>query len=283
MLRRALALLILVGLIGPFVPLALSQPVLSRGLFYLATVAGSGSQSTLRVDTSTTPNRTEIGCETDRLNTTTVNGLRAVGAATGANPTISAVACTGGDSNIGITLTPAGTGTVTIGGAHNTFRVFYDAIGHCRADGSTTLVATRVAANDWALARTATGAETYNIICSFPAPFRTTTSKGARLDSFSIVHQITTAALTSATFGDLSTRTFANNVANAVADHGGAVTITLPTATQANPYVTAATLASAAFMNTAATEVNLEWQVVMQNTGVYRLYGITTNWTYAPF
>jgi hypothetical protein len=271
------------AIIGLGVPALLySQPSISSGLFYAATERLTGSQSTLRVDTSTTPNRVEIGCETDRLSTATVNCLRVTGGATGVSPAITAIPATGGDTNISIALTPAGTGSVTLGGV-KAFTVFYPALQYCRADNAATpMIATRVLANDWALARTAGGAETQNINCTLPlSSFSTTTNKGSRLDSFSIVQQVTVAALTSNTFTNLSQRTFANNVANAVATYGGVVTVTMPTATQANPYVTSATLGTAAFMNTAATEINVEWVAVQQNLGVYRVYGILANYSTA--
>lgn len=183
-----------------------------------------------------------------------------------------------------ISITPAGTGRLNLSNTElvTTNVAFYPALEFCRSDNAN-LVATRVAARDWALARTAGGAETYNIHCVFPLPFSSESGKGARLDSFSIAQQITTAALTSNTFTDLSTITYSNNVANAIADYGGVVTITMPTATQANPYLTAATLGTPAFMNTAATQVSIDFVVVMQNTGIYRLYGIAATFTTGSF
>lgn len=299
-------------------PFLLDAQQIGSGTFYLATVPGSGSQSALRVTTSTTPNRIDLGCETDRIGSATVNGARYVGAATLNSPSLRAVACTGGDTNIGFILTGAGTGTlglnsdttgaVTVGNATGgatlpgattitgaltlsggiattvSHRNFFSATEHCKSDiPSASLVTVRVGANDWAISRTAGGAETYNIKCSFSLPFRTTASKGARIDSFSISQQITVAALTSNTFTNLATTTYANNVANAVAAYGGVVTITMPTATQANPYLTAATLGTPAFNVTANTNVNVEWVVVMQNTGVYKVYGIELVWTQAEY
>jgi hypothetical protein len=160
--------------------------------------------------------------------------------------------------------------------------VFYPAVQFCKSDKpSAELLPTRLAKGDWALARTAAGAETYNIVCALHPPrgWRTTAAKGAKLDSFRISEQITVASLTSNTLNDLSTTTHVNNVANAVADYGGVVTYTPPTATQANPYLTAGSLGTAAFMVTVDAYVNLDFTVVMQNTGVYRLYGISATWT----
>jgi hypothetical protein len=262
----------------------LGQPAAGK---FPVLIRGQSSQSSLKVDTSTTGNTTELGCETDQLNTVTVNGLTVKGAAAGANPTIAAKACTGGDTNIGITLTPLGTGSVTLGGSVSTFVKFYPAIQYCNTNiawsTAANLIPVRLAANDWALARTSAGAETYIITCAIPLPWRSTAAKGARLDSFSISQQITVVALTSNTFNALATTTYANNVANAVAGYGGAITITPPTATQANPYLTAATLGTPAFMTTANTAVNLDFTVVMANTGVYRLYGIAITWSMAAY
>src|SRR5439155_4938761 len=110
--RRTRALLLLAGLLA-WLGIAAelwAQPGITGARFYLAPVPGTASQSTLRVDTSVNPNRTEIGCETDRLATTTVNCLRITGAAAGSAPTIAGIAATGGDASIGITLTPLGSG-----------------------------------------------------------------------------------------------------------------------------------------------------------------------------
>ena len=157
--------------------------------------------------------------------------------------------------------------------------MLYPAIGRVQDDLiATPLVPIRVAKGDWALSRTAGGAETHNLAAFLEAPWRSTSGKGWKLTAFSLVHQITVVDLTSNTFNDLSTVTYANNVANAVADYGGVVTITLPTVVQANPYVTAATLATPAFQNGVAG-VNIDWTAVMANTGVYRVYGIVATWT----
>lgn len=282
MKRRSIILA--VGLVG--VLLAGTVGVLAQPAapFYVLVNPLSIVQWALRVDTSTTPNRVEIGCgESERAGTTTVNGLRLTGATSGNAVTITAIPCTGGDTNIGIAITPAGTGAVSFGGTASTSHTtFFAAAQYCRADNAN-LVVTRVAANDFALARTAAGAETYNISCSFPLPFRTTANKGVRIDSVAISYHILTAALTSHTFTMLATRTFANNTANAIAQYGGTPTVTLATAVQANPYLSTVSLAAPAFMNTSATEVNVEWQAVLQNTGVYRVYGVHVAWTQALY
>lgn len=165
-----------------------------------------------------------------------------------------------------------------------TNRQFYSALEFCKSDNAT-LIPTRIAANDWALARTAAGAETFNIHCTVPLPWRitgtgtATGTRGARLDAFSIAQQITVVNLTSNTFNALSTTTYANAVANAIAAYGGTVTITPPTIVQATPYLTAASLSAPTFMQINNAQVGIDFTVVMANTGVYRLYGISMAWT----
>lgn len=279
--RAAVVLAVLVAALTPAVSVA--QPGVGPGTFYLGTVPPSSSQSTLRVNTGVSPQRTEAGCETDRVGGTIVNGLRFVGAASGSAPTVSTIPCTGGDTNINLTLAPAGTGTVVLGGVH-TFTQFFSAPAVCTSDAPTTFVQTVVATpNNVALARTATGNETINISCQIPLLSRTTTSKGSRLDAFGIAHQITGANLAGATFGGLQTLTYANNAAVAIAAYGGTVTITMPTATQTDPYLTAATLSAPAFMNTANTQVRVGWQVQLVNGGTYRLYGISATFSTALY
>lgn len=280
MRRTARGLLLLACLIGALalygLPAGAQQ--LTLGKVPVSLEGSRSAQYTLKVDYSTTPNRVELGCETDQLATATVNGLRITGGATGVDPTLTGVACTGGDTNRGITISPAGTGNVTLGGTQTTWTQVYSALEFCRSD-NTLLVPVRVAANDWGLGRTAAGAETYNIHCAIPLPWRTTASKGARLDSFGISQLITTAALTSNTFNGLAITTYANNVADAVAAYGGAITITMPTAVQANPYLTPGTVGTPAFMTTANAQVSIDFTVVMQNLGVYRLNGISVTYS----
>lgn len=143
---------------------------------------------------------------------------------------------------------------------------------------SSNLATTRIAQRDWALARTATGAETYNVVFTLTEHIRTFANKGFRLDSLDVCYQVTTAALTTHTYV-LSTRTFANNTANVLANI--TTTGTLATATQTLPYVTTITVTSPTFQNTALVETLFEIQSVMANTGVYRLYGIQLNFTRA--
>jgi hypothetical protein len=412
----------LLGALGALVLLLTCAPDASaqgvKGKFPLSVRGGPSQQNTARVDTSTTPQRFELGCEVDQEGGTTVNGLRFTGNTATNNPTIATFGCpNGGDASPSLTLAPAGaltllgnpsatpatetlsgqpgtgtniaggkltlrggngtgtggsggfeidvaypggsgaaadtfsaafnafatnnqaagaafanqfflltatvnqsgtagycflcgsvtetatgsgaknlielqvggsdkfvvddTGQITTGflGARTDIVQFYMAVTECTNDTLANLKPTRVAPNDWALARTAAGAETYQIACHLNAPTRTTAGKGWKLTAFSISQFIGTAALTSNTFNALSTVAYANNVANAVAAYGGSITITMPTATQANPYLTAGTVGTPAFMNTTSAAIDVDFTVVMQNTGVYRLYGISATWT----
>ena len=211
------------------------------------------------------------------------NELRLAGAVSGSAPSVTAQ---GVDANISLALTPKGTGTVSFaaGGVASVTdrRLFIPAITHCRAD-SANITVVRIAANNWALRNTVAGIATYNINCKIPIPHRTTASKGIRIDGFSVVTQIVTDVLTSHTFVDLETVTYANNTANALADYGGVVTITLPTAVQALPYVTAGALATPVFMNTSQAEINIEWQAVTTATVVYTIYGVLVSYTEALY
>jgi hypothetical protein len=270
--------------LGLAVELVWGQATITGGTYYLATTPLGALQSSVRVNTSVDPAQVVFGCERDREGSTirsAVNGIQIAGGAAGSAPTITAVACTGGDTNIGITLTPAGTGSVAITRTLTDISQFYQAATNCvDTTASTAAVVVRAAANDFSLQRTAGGAETHNFGCFLTAPFRTTASKGWKLTSFSIVQQITVAALTSNTFNTLATTTYANNVADAIAAYGGTMTITMPTATQTNPYLTTGTPGTPAFMTTANAGVSVDWSAVMQNTGVYSVKGIVANWTY---
>jgi hypothetical protein len=161
--------------------------------------------------------------------------------------------------------------------------VFVPAHEACSSDNAN-LVQVRLAANNWALARTAAGAETYNIICSLDGWLqRTTANKGMKINSLALAYQVTTQPLTSHTWGAVATVTYANNAANVVgADLATAPT--LQTAVQANPYLTPVTITTPAYLPAAAnTALTVEWQAVMQNAGVYRVYGIQVNFSRRDF
>ena len=114
---RGFSVLLLAAALGGGLAL-IAAPLLAQvgpGVFAVALRPAAIAQYHLKVDNSTTPQRTNIGCETDQTGSATVNGLRIVGAAAGSPPLISAVACTGGDANIGISLRPLGTSGISIG------------------------------------------------------------------------------------------------------------------------------------------------------------------------
>jgi hypothetical protein len=175
---------------------------------------------------------------------------------------------------------PAWTSTLpaTLASAEKTdVSIFVPAYKSCRSDAVTMLIV-RLAANDWALARTAAGAETFNFICSLDLDLqRTTALKGVKITSIALVYQITVAALTSQTWGKVTTVTYANAAANVI---GADLSTppTLATLVQATPYVTQVAVAVPAYLP-GATQItlNVEWQAVMQNTGIYRLYGVQIN------
>ena len=157
--------------------------------------------------------------------------------------------------------------------------VFLPAYKACWSD-SANLILVRLAANDWALGRTAAGAETYNIVCSLDLDLqRTTSGKGVKINSIDVVYHITTADLTSHTWGKVATVTYANNAANVVSAALD-TPIQLNTTARANPYVQNVVIATPAYLPSAKLiTINVEWQAVMQNTGVYRVYGIAVNFS----
>ncbi len=257
-----------------------AQP--ARGSFPAQLRGAPVEQNSLKVDNSTTPNRVDVGCEKDQEGggSQPVNGLRLFGAVAGSGPTLQTIPCTGGDANIPLTIAATGTpaSPLAVNGDTSDVFLFLAANEACVSDNAA-LIPTRLALGDWARARTAAGAETFNISCWFPTYYRTATGKGAKLTSFAIAQQITVVALTSNTFNGLRTVTYANNVANLVSTYGGTITITPPTATQANPYLTEATIGTPAYMNLANSTVAVDFTVVMANTGVYRLYGVQARYS----
>lgn len=243
---------------------------------FVALATAAAGQRSVSIDMTTTPPRFEIGRDT-------VNGLRFTGGATGTYPIITA-AITGADAAATVTLNPGTSGTVVLGGLHTTGVAFFPANTYCASDAPTTLIPTQVAANDWALARTATGAETINLTCSLDLNLtRTTASKGIRVDGLSLAYQVTVAALTTHAAPTLRRTTYANNTANSIDATGLTLTGTLATATQTLPYLTALTISSASFQVTANTSLNLDWQAVLASTGVYRLYGVAATYTHALY
>jgi len=150
-----------------------------------------------------------------------------------------------------------------------------------------TWTATRAAQGDVYMAKTAAANTTY-LVASLRSLYKTTmqnnamynptqvADRGAKIKSVDIVYSIGTLALTSqaATFNKVA---YANNVANAVTAHGGSVTGTLATATQANPYVSTLTLGTQGFDMTSDADIRIEIAVVAQATSVYNFYGMFVN------
>jgi hypothetical protein len=157
--------------------------------------------------------------------------------------------------------------------------VFLPAFVYCRGD-TTNLTPTRVAASDWALARTATGGETINVICSLNSWLqRAASGVGIKIDSIAISYQVRDADLTSHSWGKIATVAYATNVSNVVGTDLASTPI-LDTVSRANPYLTTVNMASAAYFPSATNlALNVEWQAVLQNNGVYRLYGVQVNFT----
>ena len=137
---------------------------------------------------------------------------------------------------------------------------------------------TRIAANDVVLRKTA-AADTTHLVATLRPYFRTTASKGILVKSIDVAYSIGTAALTTHTF-NISAVTYANNTAVAVAAHGGSITGTLATATQANPYLTNLLLGTQSFVITAGVDVRLEIEVVAALTSAYDLYGLFVNYDF---
>lgn len=159
---------------------------------------------------------------------------------------------------------------------------WFPAITYCKGD-TTNFTPTRVAQYDWALARTATGAETINIICDLNLQSRTAASSGYRLTGFEIVYE-NVAVPGSATWGGIRTITYAsgsNPTQSLVAIFTTTSIPTLSTVTHSQPFFSIATLSAATFLNTGATAIEAEWQIVLNGSSIYRLYGIAARFTRA--
>lgn len=131
---------------------------------------------------------------------------------------------------------------------------------------------TRIADNDVVLRKTA-AADTSYLVASLRPWLQTTTGKGFKVKTVSAVYSIGTAALTSQA-ATVSAVTYANNTAVAVAAHGGTVSGSLATATQANPYVSTLTLGTQTFDVTALTDVRIQIAIVAAATSAYDFYGL---------
>jgi hypothetical protein len=136
--------------------------------------------------------------------------------------------------------------------------------------GTGTWTTTRGAQSDYYSRHTA-GDETSIIALDITETIRTTASKGFELVSFDVIYGIGTLAMDAHTV-TLDKVNYANNTANTVTSV--AITGTLATATQANPYVTNVTVDTAAFDNTADSKYVLEITANNAATTVYDFYGV---------
>jgi len=267
---------LLLGILGALAvwDIVRAQTVIGPVVDFFAVRNPGNSQRTARVDATVSPNRTELGVDA-------ANYFRAVGAAGGSSITLSAI---GTDSGITIALSPKGTtGIVTLGGEITTVRRFFDAVTYCQDySTATTAVATRVAANDTGLRRTATAAETHNFVCSLnDFGLRTTASKGVEVTALEYVFQNTIAALTTHTVTNLATTAYVDSTANAVV--GLTLSGTLATTSQSTPQVAGLTVSSPTWLTTYPAGLTLETSVVLTTNGVFTLYGIGAKYTTALY
>lgn len=133
-----------------------------------------------------------------------------------------------------------------------------------------TYTMTRVAQGNYALVKSAAD-DTSGIAFDITPQIRTAASKGFRLDSFDLVYSIATDALDAHTV-TLDRVTYENNAAVSV--NAVAITGTLATATQAQPYVTNVTVDTPAFLITADSKYVLELNVDSKTATAYSLYGL---------
>lgn len=110
---------IFLGVLAVLAPLAVGSLLLaqqiSKGLFYVAVRPTNAAQYTLRIDTSQTPQITEIGCEANAISTSTVNCLRFSGSASGSPIRIQGVStAVGGDLNQVLEISGKGLSNVQI-------------------------------------------------------------------------------------------------------------------------------------------------------------------------
>lgn len=129
---------------------------------------------------------------------------------------------------------------------------------------------TRIAQGNYVLRHTAAD-DTSVIGIDITPMLRSTASKGFKLTSIDVIYSIGTLDLDAHT-ATLDRIEYANNVAVSV--NSIAFTGSLATATQANPYVSALTVSSAAFDNVADSKYVFELTVNAAATSAYDLYGL---------
>lgn len=136
--------------------------------------------------------------------------------------------------------------------------------------GTGTWTTTRIAQGNYVKRHTPAD-ETSIIGIDITPMIRTAASKGFRLDSFDVIYAIAANALDAHSV-TLDRVAYANNVAVSVTSIP--ITAALATATQANPYVTAATVNTPAFDNTADSKYIIEVTVNNAAASEYDFYGI---------
>lgn len=161
---------------------------------------------------------------------------------------------------------------------------WFPAITYCKGD-TTNLTPTRVAQYDWALARTATGAETINIICDLTLSSRMAENSGYKLTGFEIVYQ-NVGVPTSATWQGARFITYASgsNPTQSLVTVFTSTSAGIPSlsvVTHSQPITSIATVSAATFLNKTATMLEAEWQIVLNGSSIYRLYGIAARFSRA--
>lgn len=136
--------------------------------------------------------------------------------------------------------------------------------------GTGTWTVTRVAQGNYVSRHTAAD-ETSIIAIDITPIIRVAAAKGFRLDSFDYMYSIATLALDAHSV-TLDRIAYANNVAVSVTSI--AITGTLATATQANPYLTNVTVNTPAFDITADSKYVMEITVNNSATSAFDFYGI---------
>jgi hypothetical protein len=136
--------------------------------------------------------------------------------------------------------------------------------------GTGTWTTTRIAQGNY-VKRHTPGDETSIIAVDITPAIRVAASKGFRLDSFDIIYAIAANAL-DAHSAVLDRIAYADNVAVSVTSVP--ITVTLATATQANPYVTNAVVDTPAFDITADSKYVLEITVDNAAASEYDYYGL---------
>lgn len=134
---------------------------------------------------------------------------------------------------------------------------------------------TRIAEGNYVLRHTAAD-DTSVIGIDITPAIRAASGRGFKLASFDIIYSIGTAALDAHSIV-LDKISYANNTAVLVTS--APLTVTLATATQAQPYLTNAVVATPAFDNTSNSKYVAELTVNAATTSAYDFYGLNLHFT----